>query len=314
MPPSSAYRPAISVVIPTLNAAPWLATALDSICAQTLTNIEIIVIDNSSEDDTPRILRQYAACDSRLRIITRANNGIVGALNEGLRAARGHFIARMNADDEAAPARLAQQLERFTADPGLVALGSAVTLMDAAGNSVQSFPRPTQHADIEHALLAGDVGAMIHPSVMFRATALMTVTGYRPSAENLENLDLFLRIARVGALANLPEALLRHRVHASNNYLAQKAGLRAQKLGILREAHLARGLSLDPSRITENSTFGDPAAQAREWAASSLAFGSRRVAVNHGLRAVRLQPGCRASWRALSCALTAPLTKPGSNC
>ncbi|MBC8009532.1 MAG: glycosyltransferase family 2 protein, partial [Burkholderiales bacterium] len=306
MPPSapasatgSAYRPTISVVIPAFNAAPWLPVALDSISAQSYPNLEIIVIDDGSTDETPRLLRRHAACDSRLRVISRPNTGIVGALNDGLAAARGHFIARMDADDAAAPDRLALQLERFVADPGLVALGSAVTFMDDAGHSVQSCPRPLHHADIERALLAGDGGAMIHPSVMFRATTLWIAGGYRPAAQYLEDLDLFLRLARLGTLANLPQPLLRYRVHPASINFTKQAGRHALKLVLLREAHEHRSLPFDPSRIPESTTHGDPACHAREWAATSLAFGSRRVAVAHGYRAVRLQPRAPASWRAL---------------
>lgn len=308
--PPSAYRPTISVVIPAYNAARWLSVALDSISAQTFTNLEIIVIDDGSTDDTPRILRRHASCDSRLRVITRPNTGIVGALNDGLAAARGRYLARMDADDEAAPDRLALQLERFQADPVLVALGTAVTFMDSAGHSVQPCPRPLHHDDIERALLAGDGGAMIHPSVMFRTTALRIAGGYRPSAEHLEDLELYLRITRGGTLANLSRPLLRYRVHPASINFTKQAGRHALKLTLLREAHAQRGLPFDPSLVSENPSHGDPAAHAREWAATALGFGSRRVAVTHGCHAVRLQPRAPASWRALRYALTAPLTKP----
>jgi len=306
----SPYRPTISVVIPAYNAAPWLPAALDSISSQTFTNIEIIVIDDGSTDATPKLLRRHAACDSRLRVITRPNTGIVGALNDGLAATRGHFIARMDADDEAAPNRLCLQLARFAEEPDLVALGSAVTFMDATGNSVQTCPRPAAHAEIERALLSGDGGAMIHPSVMFRASALFMAHGYRPSAEYLEDLDLFLRLARFGTLANLAEPLLRYRVHPGSINFTKNTGRRATKLAILAEAHTARGLTFDPAQIRDDSAFADPARHACEWAASSLTFGSRRVAVWHGCRAVRLRPRAAASWRALRYALTAPMSVP----
>jgi glycosyltransferase involved in cell wall biosynthesis len=296
----------ISVVLPVFNAAPWLGVALDSLGAQTFSNHEVIAVDDGSTDDTPRILRRHAAADSRIRVITRPNTGIVGALNDGLAAARGGFIARMDADDEAAPDRLARQLDRFIAEPDLVALGTAVTFMDSSGRSVQSCLRPLEHHDIERALLVGDGGAMIHPSVMFRADALWLTGGYRRSAQYLEDLDLFLRLARIGTLANLPEPLLRYRVHATSINFTKNAGRHAVKLDVLREAYAARGLPFDPAQIPAESVHGDPAYHAREWAASSLAFGSRRVAVGHGCRAVLLEPRSAASWRALRYALTAP--------
>lgn len=303
----SPFRPTISVVLPVFNAAPWLRVALDSLTAQTFSNHEIIAVDDGSTDESPRILRQHAACDSRLRVITRPNTGIVGALNDGLAAARGWFVARMDADDEAAPDRLSRQLDRFTDEPDLVALGTAVTFMDSAGRSVQSCPRPQRHHEIERALLAGDGGALIHPSVMFRADALWLAGGYRRAAQYLEDLDLYLRLARIGTLANLAEPLLRYRVHPASINFTRNAGRRAVKLEIMREAYAARGLAFDPEQIVDNSAHGDPAHHACEWAASSLAYGSRRVAIGHGCRAVRLQPRSAASWRALRYALTAPM-------
>ncbi len=306
----STYRPMISVVLPVFNGARWLRCALESISAQTFSNHETIVVDDGSTDATPRILGQHAASDARVRIISRPNTGIVGALNDGLASARGWFVARMDADDEAAPQRLSRQLDAFRGDPSLVALGSAVTFMDASGRPVQSCPRPLRHEEIERCLLAGDGGAMIHPAVMFRANALWASGNYRLSAQYVEDLDLFLRLARVGSLGNLAEPLLRYRVHPASINFTRRAGRRAVKLAVLREAHEERGLAFDPEKIPQDNTHGDPVHHACEWAATSLAYGSRRVAVRHACRAVYLQPRSPATWRALRYALSAPVSSP----
>lgn len=300
-------RPIVSVIMPVFNAARWLRAALESVSAQSFTEHEIIAVNDGSTDGTLAILQRHAVAEPRLRIISRPNTGIVGALNDGLACARGPFLARMDGDDEAAPARFLRQLERFRDEPHLVALGSAVTFMDAAGHSVQACPRPRRHEEIEHALLSGDGGAMIHPATMFRSAALSSVGGYRRSAQYLEDLDLYLRLARVGSLANLAEPLLRYRVHPASINFTRNAGRHAVKLAVLREAHAARGLPFNPAAIPDDATHADPARHACEWAASALAFGSRRVAIGHGVRAVRLRPRSVASWRALRYALTAPL-------
>jgi glycosyltransferase involved in cell wall biosynthesis len=311
-----ADRPLISVILPVWNAARYLRAALDSITAQTLADFELIAVDDGSADDSLKILRRHAARDPRLRVITRPNTGIVGALNDGLAAAAGRFVARMDADDEAAPERFARQVDRFRSDPGLVALGSAVIFMDAAGRSVQRCPRPLLHGEIERSLLAGDGGALIHPAVMFRAGAVRACGGYRVfqrDAQFFEDLDLYLRLARVGTLANLAEPLLRYRVHDGSINFTRHDARRAVKLTVLREAYAARGRPFQPEQIPESANgHGDPASHAREWAATSLAFGSRRVAVAHGWRAVWLRPRDAASWRALRFALTAPVPSPGS--
>ena len=300
-------RPAISVVLPVFNAGRYLRAALDSLAAQTCRDFEVIAIDDGSTDRSGAVLDAYARRDGRFRIFHQANAGIVDALNAGLARARGEFIARMDADDEATPGRFAAQLARLRAEPGLVALGSAVTLIDAGGNPVKSLGRPLAHAAIERALLAGDGGAMIHPAVMFRARAVREAGGYRSQAAHVEDLDLFLRLARLGGLANLPEAGLRYRVHPQSINFTRNRGRQATRLAVLREAWEARGLAFDPARFPDDfARYADPANHHREWSVTSLAFGSRRVAVGHGWRAVRLSPRDPASWRALRYALTAP--------
>ncbi len=305
------YKPPVSVVLPVYNAARWLPRALASISAQTFQDFDFIAVDDGSTDDSLAILRRHAGDDPRLRVISRPNTGIVGALNDGLAAARGWLIARMDADDEAMPDRFARQVASLAADPELVAVGSAVTFMDAAGNSVQSCPRPLQHADIEHQLLAGDGGALIHPAVMFRAAAVRAAGGYRGFAQYHEDLDLFLRLARLGRLANRPESLLRYRVHAASINFTRQAGRRAVKLAVMRAAFAERGLPFDSARFPDDSGgHGDPAVHAREWAVTALGFRVRRVAVGHGVRAVWRRPLDPAAWRALRYAVTAPFPAP----
>jgi glycosyltransferase involved in cell wall biosynthesis len=304
----STPRPLVSVVMPVFNAGRYLQSALDSISAQSFADFEFIAVNDGSTDNSLELLWRHALRDKRLRVLTRPNTGIVGALNEGLATAHGAFIARMDADDEAHPARFARQLALLARDPALVCIGSAVTFMDAAGHSVQSCPRPLAHAEIERALLGGDGGALIHPSVMLRTSAVTAVGGYRPKAQYLEDLDLFLRLARIGTLANHPESLLRYRVHAQSINFTQRDGRHALRLFVLRDAHQARRLPFDfETRPADADGHGDSTRHHREWAASALAYGSRGVAVSHGWRSVWLRPREAASWRALRYALTAPL-------
>src|SRR5437868_1739700 len=102
--------PLVSVVMPLYNAAVYLPAALDSILAQTLRDFELIVVDDGSRDRSPAILRRYQSRDPRLRVISRPNTGIVGALNDGLAVSRGEFIARMDADDISLPERFEKQV------------------------------------------------------------------------------------------------------------------------------------------------------------------------------------------------------------
>lgn len=95
--------PAISVIIPVFNTAPWLRRCLDSVCGQTLQNIEIICINDGSSDESGAILEEYAAKDTRVLPITLGRNQGVGfARNIGLGAARGEWLGFVDSDDSVA--------------------------------------------------------------------------------------------------------------------------------------------------------------------------------------------------------------------
>lgn len=305
-------RPAqISVVLPVYNAERYLAAAVESILAQTFTSFELLAIDDGSRDGSLAILRRFAAKDPRVRVISRPNTGIVGALNDGLAAASAPLIARMDADDFALPNRFAAQYAYMQEHPHCVGLGSAVDFMDERDARVMACPRPTAHEQIEAGLLRGDGGMIIHPVAMFRRDALLSIGGYRKIAEYVEDLDVYLRLAQVGRLANLPDTLLCYRIHTTSINFTKNANRYRTKLGVMAEAFRARGLPFNQDDIPDRTAqWTDPVRRYREWAATALQFGSRRVAVRHGFAACRLDPLNPQSWRSLRYALTAPLRSP----
>ena len=115
----------VSVVIPVHNAARYLTAAINSILNQTYRDLEVVTVDDGSTDSSGAILAHCATRDSRIRVITRNNTGIVGALNDGIAAAHGDLIARMDADDISLPRRLERQVAYLTDHPECVAGGRA---------------------------------------------------------------------------------------------------------------------------------------------------------------------------------------------
>jgi glycosyltransferase involved in cell wall biosynthesis len=289
--------PRISVVLPVYNAARYLRPAVDSILAQTERDFEVIAVDDGSTDASRSILEEYADRDPRVRLLSRPNTGIVGALNDGLALARGEFIARMDADDIALPERFARQLAWFAGRPGRVAVGSAFIYIDARAARLKWNPRSTRHEAIEQALLAGDGGAIIHPAAMFRREAVERVGRYRALAQWIEDLDLYLRLARVGELGNLEETLLLYRYHEQSVNFTRNAGRLERKVAVLAEAHAARGLPFDPTAF-RTSVHPDRigADAARDFAITSLRFADRSTPWRYAWRALRLEPARRASW------------------
>lgn len=206
--------PEISVVIPVYNAARYLESALGSVRNQTISNIEIIAVDDGSKDRSKEILNAIATTEPRLRVISRPNTGIVGALNDGLAVATGEFIARMDADDIALPTRFAEQLKFLQAHPEHVAVGTDVLYTDPEGAPLVRHQPALTHEAIVEQLVEANGGAIIHPTLMARREILQKIGGYRPETRNFfEDLDLYLRLADVGRLANLPEVHLHYRQH-----------------------------------------------------------------------------------------------------
>ena len=107
----------ISVVIPAYNATATLAETLRSALRQTHAELEVIVVDDGSKDGTRAMAESFAAEDPRVRVISKANAGVAAARNTGIDAARGDFIAPLDADDLWHPDKLRLQLERFTNGP-----------------------------------------------------------------------------------------------------------------------------------------------------------------------------------------------------
>ena len=105
--------PLISVILPVYNAEKYLAEAIDSILNQTFTDFEFIIINDGSTDNSLSILQSYQTQDSRIRLFSRENKGIVMTMNEGIDLARGEWLARMDADDIAMPSRFERQLQHL---------------------------------------------------------------------------------------------------------------------------------------------------------------------------------------------------------
>jgi glycosyltransferase involved in cell wall biosynthesis len=210
----AAAAPGVSVVLPVRNAARTITSAVRSIREQTFSDWELIVIDDGSTDGTAARLMELATAE-RLRIVTQPASGIVAALNAGLAAARGEFIARMDADDEAEPERLAEQVA-FLRAPENRSIG-LVSCQVAFGGDCVASAGYALHVDWINALLTPEQIALnrfiespfAHPSVMFRRVLVAQHGGYR-TGDFPEDYELWLRWFEAGVrMAKVPRVLLR---------------------------------------------------------------------------------------------------------
>jgi len=212
--------PAVSIVLPCYNSAPYLQETLDSLSAQTFTDFECLAIDDGSTDQTLAILQAHAFRDPRFQIITRENRGLIATLNEGIAAARGAWMARMDADDLAEPERLQIQLATLEQ-----------TGADVCGTWVQFFGErsgiwqtPLDDASIKLQLLFNV--AFAHPSVVAR-TSLLREVPYDAGAVHAEDYALWCALATRGAhFVNVAQPLLRYRCHAGQITQTKRDALR----------------------------------------------------------------------------------------
>ncbi len=287
--------------MPVCNAKHYLKEAIESVLNQTCPHFEFIIVDDGSTDRTLGILQQYEKNDSRICVISRPNTGIVGALNDGIEAAQGEFVARMDADDIALPERFSRQLERMQSDTNLVILGTNFYFIDASGNIVKSGNVPRDHDDIDENILKGNGGAIIHPTAMMRKDILMKVGGYREEAQFTEDLDLYHRLSRVGRMENLDEVLFKYRIHF-NSVNSTKFMIRQKTFfWVMKEAYTSRGMAFNENTI--DAKFKKPQNRGknhRDWAITSFEFGSRLVPFKHALTACLIDPLNWYSWKCLS--------------
>ncbi len=212
VPPNTKKLPAISVILPVYNGEKFIKKTLESILNQTFKDFEILIIDNASTDHTPTILKTAATQDARIKILTNVKNiGLVGSLNKGLKEAKGLYCARIDADDIALPERFEKQIDFLEKHPNVVAVGTWAEKFDAESGLIKT---PTSAAYVRATLLFHS--PMVHPSVMLRANILKQHNlKYRPITP-VEDFDFWTRLSQTGDLANIPEVLLKYRIHAGS--------------------------------------------------------------------------------------------------
>lgn len=296
--------PKISVVLPVFNSGAYLEPALRSVLRQTYPDFELIAINDGSTDGSLQWLQKMASEDSRIRVITRPNKGLVATLNEGLELAEGEYIARMDADDVALPTRFATQMEYLEAHPECVAVGSRVLLIDADGLPICEFAKATSHEEIDADHMEGRGGAIPHPSVIVRKAALLQVGGYREEYIYAEDLDLFLRLAEVGRLANISEALLKYRQHPTSIGYSKRALQKRSAYAAVMDAYRRR--NMDGAEMGEklmNQGFSDPSIIDIyiKWGWWALGAGNLRTARKYAFRALRQAPFCGETLKLFFC-------------
>lgn len=217
-------RGLVSVVIPSYNYGHFVVEAVESALAQTYPEVEVLVVDDGSTDDTRDRLKPY---EGRIRYIYQANQGLSAARNTGIRAARGEFIGLLDSDDVWLPDKLETQMGYATAHPevGLVA-SDLVTNLQPDGLPVLP-PSECRVAVLSlHDLLFP--GKFSPSSVLIRRTCLDAIGLFDTSLRSSEDWDMWLRLAPQFPIVKLCVPLLWYRIHGNN---ISKAAARMENTG-----------------------------------------------------------------------------------
>lgn len=212
----------VTVALNAYNGMPYLPAAVESIQNQTLEDIQIIIVNDGSEDGSREYLDSLQ--DSRVRIIHQENQGCSVASNVAIRECKTPYLARMDADDIALPRRLECQLAFLESHPevGMVGTQTACLGTHSVGGSIML---PTTHEAIWNSLLDGR-HAMAHPTVMMRTERIRSVGGYWNHRLSDDDTDMMLRMGEVARLSNLADVQYHYRIHQGSLSATNVRGMR----------------------------------------------------------------------------------------
>ena len=218
MPVRSQHNPAVSVIIPAYNAVRYLGEAIESVLDQTFQDLEILVVDDGSIDDTLRIARHY---ENKIKIYSLANRGPSAARNVGINQANGEFLAFLDADDRFLPAKLSRQVAYLRAHPDVDVVYSNGYCLQGAGNgkvrqrtfSDYGFLHPTLGDPQSSLRLLAIQNAFPIHAALSRRQAILDVGGFDEALFGREDWDLWLRIAEDHRFAYLDEYVAEYRLN-----------------------------------------------------------------------------------------------------
>lgn len=312
--PPSVQTPLVSVVMAVHNEADDVRSAVDSILTQSWRDLELIVVDDGSTDGTREVLRTVE--DKRVIVIERPHAGLAASLNAGIGVACGELVARQDGDDVSLPARLERQVAYLDAHPEVVAVGCRTAIVGARGERLLELDLPTDATAVRDALLGQSrPNPLVHGAVMFRRRCAAEAGLYRPEFQKSQDIDLWLRMAESGHIANIDEVLYEWRLRPGSSgagawsvqrdysYLARRAAW--ARIHGLPEVALDVGAVRRPSRLASALRRAHGTTLDADLAAAKLLFihGRSRAARRYAFAASRRRPVRPMAWAILILAL-----------
>ncbi len=206
------HSPLVSVIIPTYNSVQYVVAAVQSVLAQTVKELEIVVIDDGSTDDTEAVMRGYG---SPVRYIRQQNSGVAVARNRGIEESRGRYIAFLDADDTWFPHKLERQLAALDERPAYGVCYSAFTVVDSDLEPLFINRSKRVGSALEDLLLRGNIVGSIC-TVIGERTLFEKVGGFDTALSQCADWDMWVRLAELTDFLYIDETLVTYRQHGAN--------------------------------------------------------------------------------------------------
>jgi glycosyltransferase involved in cell wall biosynthesis len=230
---------ALTVLLPVYDGEKYVGKTIESVLSQSYSDFEFLIIDDGSQDGTPRILAEYASRDSRIRIARHTNRGVGYTLDRGIKEARGALLAEIGADDLALPGRLEKQVEFLENNPDHVLVGGYLQIIDSTDRTVGIRRYAVEDRRLRAQLAA--LNPFASPSIMYRRAQAVACGSYTDRFSTCEDYDFILRLAQFGKIANLPEPLTAYRLHDTSTKSTRTRSQLRDTLRIKRTAYKEYG-------------------------------------------------------------------------
>ena len=209
--------PLVSVIMPIYNSQRTIVRSLDSIINQTYQNLEIIIIDDGSNDNSVEIIEKYKINDERIRLFQNDKNmGLAWSLNKAIVNSNGYYIARMDADDKSHYERIEKQVYFLENNSEVDVLGTGSRYVDEHYKFVKNIKMPKYHKDCVRML--PKTTPFIHPTVVIRRDFFDRVGFYNQNLRKAQDYELWVRAANFSHYANLEDLLLDYTIPKNKSY------------------------------------------------------------------------------------------------
>lgn len=229
----TARKDLVTVVIPAYNKAAYLADAVESVLEQNYPEIELLVFDDGSTDDTRRVLQEWG---DRFYWESHPNMGQAATLNKGWAMSKGQILGYLSADDVLKSKCVRAAVETMAARSDVVCTYCDFDLIDSSSRSMRTVRAP----DFDYREMVLELVCAPGPGVFFRRTAFEQAGGWDPSLRQMPDLDFWLRLGLVGPFQRIPQVLAAFRVHEGSLTFSSAPQQRADEPVRILERYFSR--------------------------------------------------------------------------